>query len=66
MTNVQQPELRRSEDNPLVQESKRPDDTARRSGGGRRNRPRPAGQTSPYGPQPVAADDDSDPDEHPR
>jgi hypothetical protein len=64
--NVQQPEMRRSEENPLVQDSKRPDDTDRPAAGGRGNRPVPAGQASPYGPRPAVADDDSDADEQPR
>jgi hypothetical protein len=53
MPNVQQPEMRRSEENPLVQDSKRPDDTDRPAAGGRGNRP-------------VPADDDSDAAEQPR
>lgn len=59
MTNVQQPEMRRNEKNPLVQGSKGPDPSdrrpGRRGGGGRRV---PPDQVSPYGPasRPVAED----------
>jgi len=59
MTNVQQPEMRRGEDNPLVQESKRPDPTGRPREGGTTG-PVPAGQASPYGPRRVVAEDDSE------
>lgn len=48
MTNIQQPEMRRSERTPLVQESK-----GRPAGGSRPRKERrrvPAEQTSPYGP----------------
>ncbi|GAA3749780.1 hypothetical protein GCM10022225_37530 [Plantactinospora mayteni] len=60
MTNVQQPEMRRNELNPTVQESKRPrpgDPTRVRGGAGRRIPPE---QVSPYGPsaRPVAEDPD--------
>ncbi|MDG4771020.1 hypothetical protein [Solwaraspora sp. WMMD792] len=66
MTNVQQPEMRRSGDNPLVQESKGPDGADRRPGRrGGGNRPVPAGQVSPYGPHPPVADDDSESDDQP-
>ncbi|ROO60093.1 hypothetical protein EDC02_1951 [Micromonospora sp. Llam0] len=66
MTNVQQPEMRRSGDNPLVQESKGPDGADRRPGRrGGGNRPVPAGQVSPYGPHPPVADDDSERDDRP-
>jgi hypothetical protein len=57
MPNVQQPEMRRNEENPTVQDSKgpRPKDPASLSGG--EARPVPPDQVSPYGrPQrPVAA-----------
>lgn len=60
MTNAQQPEMRRNELNPLVQESKgpRPDDPPRVKGGGGRRIP--PDQVSPYGPsaRPVAEDPD--------
>ncbi|MDG4766112.1 hypothetical protein O7632_18675 [Solwaraspora sp. WMMD406] len=60
MTNIQQPEMRRSGQNPLVQESKGPDGAARRPGRrGHRGRSVPAGQTSPYGPRGDVAADDS-------
>lgn len=66
MTNVQQPEMRRSEDNPLVQESKGPDAATRRPGRrGGGNRPVPAGQVSPHGPRPPVAADDSEHDDRP-
>ncbi|MFD1320562.1 hypothetical protein [Micromonospora sonneratiae] len=59
MTNVQQPELRRGERNPTVQDSKAPGPSDRRprSGGGQA-RPMPPKQVSPYGPsaRPVAED----------
>ncbi len=49
MANVQQPEMRRNEENPTVQNSKRPrpGDRPRSAGGGAR--PVPAEQVSPYG-----------------
>lgn len=57
MTNVQQPEMRRNEENPTVQDSKgpRPKDPVSVSGG--EARPVPPDQVSPYGPsrRPVAA-----------
>ncbi|MBE1490529.1 hypothetical protein [Plantactinospora soyae] len=60
MTNVQQPEMRRNGQTPLVQDSKgpRPGDPSRvRGGDGRRIPPE---QVSPYGPaaRPVAEDPD--------
>lgn len=65
MTNVQQPEMRRNEKNPLVQESKgpRPGHRHAHGGTGERGRPVPGGQLSPYGPPTVPrADDASRPD----
>ncbi|MFY1670646.1 hypothetical protein ACN27G_11870 [Plantactinospora sp. WMMB334] len=61
MPNVQQPEMRRNENNPLVQDAKGPrpgDPTGNRGGGGR---PVPPDQVSPYGPsaRPVAEDPDA-------
>jgi hypothetical protein len=57
MTNVQQPEMRRNEENPTVQDSKvpRPGDRVSVSGG--EAQPVPPDQVSPYGPsqRPVAA-----------
>lgn len=60
MTNVQQPEMRRSGDNPLVQESKEPRPGDRPGSSSNRGRPVPAGQVSPYGPapRPLARDGD--------
>jgi hypothetical protein len=56
MVNVQQPEMRRNEHNPTVQDSKepRPGDPVRVKGG--EARPVPPEQVSPYGPvqRPVA------------
>jgi hypothetical protein len=64
MTNVQQPEMRRNEHNPTVQDSKVPRPNEHRVAGGKnggvpRGQTTPRGQTSPYGPapRPVAADD---------
>lgn len=59
MVNIQQPEMRRNEHNPTVQDSKepRPGDPARIKGGkGGGARPVPPEQVSPYGPaqRPVA------------
>lgn len=63
MTNVQQPEMRRNEHNPTVQDSKVPRPKEPRvsrgkGGGSRRGQTSPHGQTSPYGPatRQVAAD----------
>jgi hypothetical protein len=52
MANVQQPEMRRSGETRLVQDSDGPTPEARGSaGGGRReHRPVPPDQVSPYGP----------------
>lgn len=64
MTNVQQPEMRRNEHNPTVQESKDPGAAGhpRRGGKGERGRPVPDGQVSTYGPAggPVAQDQSTD------
>ncbi|MDG4787001.1 hypothetical protein O7626_13855 [Micromonospora sp. WMMD1102] len=60
MTNVQQPEMRRNELNPTVQDSKgpRPDEPTRvRGGGGRRI---PPDQVSPYGPSARRVAEDPD------
>ncbi|GAB3807301.1 hypothetical protein [Micromonospora zhanjiangensis] len=55
MTNVQQPEMRRNENNPTVQDSKRPGPVGGRPRAGRgRARPVPPAQSSPYGPEPRA------------
>jgi hypothetical protein len=59
MVNIQQPEMRRNEQNPTVQDSKepRPGEPARIKGGkGGGARPVPPEQVSPYGPaqRPVA------------
>ena len=56
MTNVQQPEMRRSEDNPTVQDSKGPGPGDKPKVRGGRARPVPPEQVSPYGPadRPVA------------
>ncbi|MGC5022348.1 hypothetical protein [Micromonospora sp. DT47] len=64
MTNVQQPEMRRNEHNPTVQDSKGPGTAGHPGNGGSsqadRGRPVPRGQASPYGPSAPTADDDSD------
>ena len=56
MTNVQQPEMRRNENNPTVQDSKGPRPGDRRQASGGAARPVPPDQVSPYGPssRPVA------------
>lgn len=56
MANVQQPEVRRSEETPTVQESRRPRPGDPRNAKGGQARPVPPGQVSPYGPstRPVA------------
>ncbi|MEV4627136.1 hypothetical protein AB0J90_12685 [Micromonospora sp. NPDC049523] len=56
MTNVQQPEMRRNENNPTVQDSKGPRPGDRRQSSGGAARPVPPEQVSPYGPssRPVA------------
>jgi hypothetical protein len=56
MTNVQQPEMRRNENNPTVQDSKGPRPGDRRQTKGGAARPVPRDQVSPYGPsaRPVA------------
>lgn len=58
MTNVQQPEMRRNELNPTVQDSKGPGPGSRVSASGGEARPVPPDQVSPYGPaqRPVAAE----------
>jgi len=62
MTNVQQPEMRRSGRNPTVQDSKRPDAAGhpRARGRSRGGRPVPPEQVSGYGPatEPVSGDAD--------
>ncbi|SDY14847.1 hypothetical protein SAMN05444365_101837 [Micromonospora pattaloongensis] len=67
MTNVQQPEMRRTGTNPLVQESKTPRPGDRRAPGaqGGGARPVPPEQVSPYGPaaRPVAESSSEDEDE---
>jgi hypothetical protein len=52
MTNVQQPEMRRNEHNPTVQDSKVPEPGGRVSVSDNAARAVPADQVSPYGPQP--------------
>jgi hypothetical protein len=52
MTNVQQPEMRRNENNPTVQDSKRPRPSDRTGAVRGRARPVPPAQASPYGPSP--------------
>jgi hypothetical protein len=56
MTNVQQPEMRRSETNPMVQDSKEPG-PGRPGARGGQARPVPPDQVSSHGPapRPVAA-----------
>lgn len=51
MPNIQQPEMRRSEQNPLVQDSAE-SRAAAPSGPRGRSGPVPADQRSPYGPRP--------------
>ncbi|MEV1289399.1 hypothetical protein [Micromonospora sp. NPDC049679] len=67
MTNVQQPEMRRNGNTPLVQESKTPRPGDRQAPGAqsRTARPVPPEQVSPYGPasRPVAANNSEDEDE---
>ncbi|MFB9238330.1 hypothetical protein ACFFWC_22695 [Plantactinospora siamensis] len=60
MPNIQQPEMRRNEKNPLVQDSREPGPGARPGGRGGAARPVPPEQVSPYGPagRPVAAERD--------
>ncbi|HEY0696512.1 MAG TPA: hypothetical protein VGD43_01740 [Micromonospora sp.] len=63
MANVQQPEMRRNEHNPTVQDSQEPGPGRSPGGGatGHGRRPVPSGQASPYGPRPRrTARDDSD------
>lgn len=63
MTNVQQPEMRRSENNPLVTDSKVPKPTHRPTQvKGGEARPVPPDQVSPYGPspRPVAGEKDDE------
>jgi len=61
MPNVQQPEMRRSEENPLVQDSKGPgpDNRAARTRG-RTGRRIPPDQVSPHGPSPRPVAEDPD------
>jgi hypothetical protein len=65
MTNVQQPEMRRNENNPLVQDSKNPGPGGRPRARGGEARPVPPEQVSPYGPapRPVADNNSEDEDE---
>jgi hypothetical protein len=60
MTNVQQPEMRRSGNDPLVQDSKGPRPSDPRRAKGADGRPMPRGQVSPHGPsaRPVAEDEE--------
>ena len=63
MSNIQQPEMRRSETTQTSDQH--PEDSHPTAApGGKRdktgNRPVPEGQASPYGPQGKTADDDSD------
>lgn len=63
MTNIQQPEMRRNENNPLVTDSKGPRPTSKGAEvKGGEARPVPPEQVSPYGPspRPVAEDDDDE------
>jgi hypothetical protein len=60
VTNVQQPEMRRSEEDPLVQESKGPGPSGRPKAKGGEARPVPAEQVSPYGPSPRPIEEDED------
>jgi hypothetical protein len=60
VTNVQQPEMRRSEDDPLVQESKGPGTRGRPAVKGGEGRPVPAEQVSQYGPSPRPVEEDED------
>jgi hypothetical protein len=64
MTNIQQPEMRRSRRTPLVQESKGP-----QAGGSPRpskeRRRVPAGQVSPYGPSRLQKTGSLEPKERP-
>jgi hypothetical protein len=65
MTNVQQPEMRRNENNPTVQDSKVPGPGGRPAAKGGEARPVPPEQVSPYGrpARPVAEEADrSEPD----
>jgi hypothetical protein len=67
MTNVQQPEMRRSETNPTVQDSKEPGPGGPPRTRGEPGRPVPPDQVSPHGPasRPVAsrgADDEEAPE----
>jgi hypothetical protein len=66
MTNVQQPEMRRNENNPTVQDSKVPGPGDRPRSGGGRARPVPPEQVSPYGPSARPVADEADGDERDR
>ena len=52
MPNIQQPEMRRSGKDPLVQDSAENKATSTLDGGGGSTGPVPPDQQSPYGPQP--------------
>jgi hypothetical protein len=60
VTNVQQPEMRRSENDPLVQESKGPGVSGRPKSKGGERHPVPAEQISPYGPSPRPLEEEDD------
>ncbi|GIF15803.1 hypothetical protein [Actinoplanes teichomyceticus] len=62
MTNVQQPELRRSGESPTSKQRTEDADPTQPPHGSHdktANQPTPAGQTSPYGPSGKTADDNS-------
>lgn len=52
MPNIQQPEMRRSGKDPLVQDSAKINATSSLGGGDENTGPVPPDQQSPYGPQP--------------
>jgi hypothetical protein len=62
MANVQQPEMRRTEQTPLVQDSQGPQ-PPRRGGHSAERRTVPAEQTSPYGPGAQEAGAEREPDD---
>jgi hypothetical protein len=62
MTNIQQPEMRRSGESPTTKQRTEDADPATTPGGSHDrtgNRPVPEGQASPYGPQGHVAHDNS-------
>jgi hypothetical protein len=62
MTNIQQPEMRRSGESPTTKQRTQDADPTTTPGGSHDktgNSPVPKGQASPYGPQGAVADDDS-------